>query len=135
VFLFPPPPPPEHGLDVTLVLDDGEKIPAHRAILCCRSEYFAAMLERDFAESKSREIAIHDVTRPVMQIILQYLYTDAAYIPADDLIGVFLVADKFNITQIRNQALEELGYCTSCSSHYIALPYHSRVTANIILCP
>lgn len=67
------------------------------------------MLEHDFAESQATEIPIHDVNRPVMLLILQYLYTDAVYIPADDLIGVFLVADKCNIIQLRTQALEEFS--------------------------
>jgi len=95
-----------------LVLDDGEKVPVHRAIIASRNEYFGAMLIRDFAESHLPEIPVHGLTKPFLILLLQHLYSDAVDIPADDLVPMFLLADKFNIEPVRQQALEEFVYCT-----------------------
>ena len=56
--------------DVTLVVE-GTKIPAHRAILACRSEYFKKMFSHKMRESKEGVVPIDGISLPVFNRLLR----------------------------------------------------------------
>jgi speckle-type POZ protein len=55
---------------------DNETIPAHKFILCLRSEVFRAMLTGSMSESVSSEVHIPDFEAAVVREFLHFLYTD-----------------------------------------------------------
>jgi DNA-binding beta-propeller fold protein YncE len=66
--------------DVVLVVE-GERFPAHRAVLAARSEYFRGMLLSGMQEGSGRqEIALGEVSAGAFRVVLRYLYT--AEVPA-----------------------------------------------------
>ena len=60
--------------DLTLVMDDGVRIPVHRVIIASRSPVFRAMLFGDMREASAAEVAIKDVGSFAMQKVCEYIY-------------------------------------------------------------
>ncbi|ORZ09483.1 hypothetical protein BCR42DRAFT_423508 [Absidia repens] len=58
-------------------------IPTHRFILASQSTYFYAMFCTDFCESQNKVVHLtdHFFTPVVIQVILQYLYSETVYTP------------------------------------------------------
>ncbi|CAO3595538.1 unnamed protein product [Absidia cylindrospora] len=75
------------GCDVHLSLpaenDTVILIPTHRFILASQSTYFYAMFCTDFCESQNKVVHLtdHFFTPMVIQVILQYLYSETVYTP------------------------------------------------------
>jgi len=71
--------------DVTFVLRGGVTLGAHRGLLACASDFFAALFkQRAFAEAGAEEIALDDVEPDVFGALLDWLYTgDEAALLAD----------------------------------------------------
>lgn len=61
-------------LDPTVATD----LRAHRALLAARSSVFEAMLSRDMQERRTNVIEINDLDPPVVQAMLEYMYTGFA---------------------------------------------------------
>lgn len=61
--------------DVTLVSSDNVSFPCHRCILVARLEYFHSMLSFGWAEFSSRKLSL-PISSKVLEVILEYLYTD-----------------------------------------------------------
>lgn len=61
--------------DVTLVVED-VRIPAHKFMLCLRSEVFRAMLTARMSESCSNEIIVKDFDVTTVKELLHFIYTD-----------------------------------------------------------
>ncbi len=66
----------EADADVTLQVGD-VRIPAHKFILCLRSEVLRAMLTGGMRESQSLLVAVPDFEAAVVREFLHYLYTDS----------------------------------------------------------
>jgi sugar lactone lactonase YvrE len=63
--------------DVVLVVE-GERFAAHRAVLAARSEYFRGLLLSGMQEgSGQQEIALKEVSAGAFRVVLRYLYTAA----------------------------------------------------------
>jgi DNA-binding beta-propeller fold protein YncE len=61
--------------DVTFVVEQ-ERVPAHRAYLSTRCEYFGSMFSAGFLEGVSAEVHIEGTTSAAFKALLKYLYTD-----------------------------------------------------------
>jgi leucine-zipper-like transcriptional regulator 1 len=68
--------------DITFIVE-GKKFFAHKLILSLLSERFKAMFSIGMAESKQKEIEIHNISYPVFSSIMQYLYTGDFHFGAD----------------------------------------------------
>ena len=73
---------------------------AHKMMLM-RCSYFRAMLTNEMMESRSRQVTLRDVRRPIMLAILEFLYTDAVEIPLDMAMELFVAADRFGIDRLK----------------------------------
>lgn len=80
--------------------------PAHKAMLI-RSEYFQTMFSSSFQEAQATEhlqIIYVDCSPAVLELILEYLYTDNVDIPLNLAIDVLLAADMLFIEKLKTKA-------------------------------
>eukprot|EP00057_Strongylocentrotus_purpuratus_P003919 XP_003727655.1 PREDICTED: uncharacterized protein LOC100893517 [Strongylocentrotus purpuratus] len=92
--------------DVALVPANDTRIPAHRFLLHCRCEIFAAMLGGGWIESETQEIQMKGLdftmSRLVVETIIQFLYGGAASLSDDvnlrDLLGA---ADMYGLEGLK----------------------------------
>uniref|UniRef100_A0ACD5VDR8 Uncharacterized protein n=1 Tax=Avena sativa TaxID=4498 RepID=A0ACD5VDR8_AVESA len=69
------------GTDVSFIVD-GEKFPAHRAVLAARSPVFRAELFGYMAEATMSSITLQDITPATFKAMLRFIYTDE--LPAEE---------------------------------------------------
>ncbi|CAL5005158.1 unnamed protein product [Urochloa decumbens] len=95
------------GSDVSFVVD-GEKFPAHRAMLSARSPVFKAQLLGSMADAKMESITLHDIAPDTFRVMLRFMYTDA--FPEDSELGdspkerlqdLFTAADRFALDRLK----------------------------------
>ncbi|NXF38840.1 IBTK kinase, partial [Nyctibius bracteatus] len=92
--------------DVTLKSLDGKEFPCHKCVLCARLDYFHSMLSSSWIEASccsALEMPIHS---DILQIIVDYLYTDEALAIKDSqnvefLCNVLVVADQLLISRLK----------------------------------
>ncbi|KAE8450240.1 hypothetical protein EG329_006667 [Mollisiaceae sp. DMI_Dod_QoI] len=85
--------------------------PTHRAMLL-RSEYFQAMFTSSFQEAQVTEylqIVNVDCTPDVLEIVLNFLYTEKADIPIELALDVLYVADMLFIEKLKTKAVVVLS--------------------------
>ncbi|XP_038045590.1 uncharacterized protein LOC119720115 [Patiria miniata] len=70
----------DSGHDIIIKVD-GKEIPAHRFMLCARSQYFSAMLEGSWRESSSSEVELTGFSHAAMMLALQFIYGGAYELP------------------------------------------------------
>lgn len=92
--------------DVTLKSDDGKEFPCHKCVLCARLEYFNSMLGNPWIESTSCTALEMPTSAKVLQVILEYIYTDAAptigeSVSVEFVCNVLVVADQLLITRLK----------------------------------
>ncbi|NXF19523.1 IBTK kinase, partial [Rhodinocichla rosea] len=91
--------------DVTLKSSDGKEFPCHKCVLCARLDYFHSMLNSSWIEAtcSALEMPIHS---DILQIIVDYLYTDEALAIKDSqnvefICNVLVVADQLLISRLK----------------------------------
>ncbi|KAM6323792.1 inhibitor of Bruton tyrosine kinase [Aegotheles albertisi] len=92
--------------DVTLKSLDGKEFPCHKCVLCARLDYFHSMLSSSWMEASccsALEMPIHS---EILQIIVDYLYTDEALAIKDSqnvefICNVLVVADQLLISRLK----------------------------------
>ncbi|NXY72667.1 IBTK kinase, partial [Glareola pratincola] len=92
--------------DVTLKSLDGKEFPCHKCVLCARLDYFHSMLSSSWIEASccsALELPIHS---DILQIIVDYLYTDEALGIKDSqnvefICNVLVVADQLLISRLK----------------------------------
>ncbi len=86
---------------------EGEKIPAHRAILVARSPYFARLFLGDFRESSSAEVDIpaEHVTAKIFRDVLRFLYTGdwESIISPENCVEILGAADSFLMEDLKQR--------------------------------
>ncbi|XP_053350018.1 inhibitor of Bruton tyrosine kinase [Clarias gariepinus] len=92
--------------DVTLRSEDGKEFPCHKCILCARLEYFNSMLGNPWIESTSCTGLEMPTSAKVLQVILEYIYTDDSPTIRESLsvefaCSVLVVADQLLITRLK----------------------------------
>ncbi|XP_064025549.1 inhibitor of Bruton tyrosine kinase isoform X1 [Pogoniulus pusillus] len=92
--------------DVTLKSLDGKEFPCHKCVLCARLDYFHSMLSSSWIEASccsALEMPIHS---DILQIVVDYLYTDEALAIKDSqnvefICNVLVVADQLLIARLK----------------------------------
>lgn len=92
--------------DVTLRSEDGKEFPCHKCVLCARMEYFNSMLGNPWIEATSCTALEMPTTSDVLQVILEYIYTDESPTVRESVIvefvcNVLVVADQLLITRLK----------------------------------
>ncbi|XP_033496610.2 inhibitor of Bruton tyrosine kinase [Epinephelus lanceolatus] len=92
--------------DVTLKSEDGKEFPCHKSVLCARLEYFNSMLGNPWIEATSCTALEMPTSSEVLQVILEYIYTDESPTIKDSLnvefvCNVLVVADQLLITRLK----------------------------------
>ena len=65
----------DHPFDVTLVVENGKQVKAHRRVLSDGSPFFEKVLNTDMKESKEGIIRLEMLTEVCLRDILEFIYT------------------------------------------------------------
>lgn len=92
--------------DVTLKSEDGKEFPCHKSVLCARLEYFNSMLGNPWIEATSCTALEIATSSEILQVILEYIYTDESPTIKESLnvefvCNVLVVADQLLITRLK----------------------------------
>ncbi|XP_035188679.1 BTB/POZ domain-containing protein 8 isoform X4 [Oxyura jamaicensis] len=93
---------------------EGHNFQAHRAILCARSSYFAAMLSGSWAESSQEHITLQGISHIEMSVILHFIYGAILDFPDEVDVGRMLgIADMYGLDGLKEVAIYILkrDYC------------------------
>lgn len=108
--------------DVVLRTDDRRLFQAHRAILCCRAEsnrslaarslaacssFFRALFTNGMNETNDRTVDIHGVQGDIMELILDYIYTNELKLDESNILRVLPAANQ----------LQVLGLFSTCEDY------------------
>eukprot|EP01102_Stenamoeba_stenopodia_P004108 TRINITY_DN1428_c0_g1_i1.p1 TRINITY_DN1428_c0_g1~~TRINITY_DN1428_c0_g1_i1.p1 ORF type:complete len:703 (+),score=172.21 TRINITY_DN1428_c0_g1_i1:118-2226(+) len=85
--------------DITFVVE-GQRIPAHKAILTSRCDVMKAMFRDYFFESKRSEIVMKEASLDSFLPVLEYIYTDHAPIEQSDAVGILMEANKYGLVRL-----------------------------------
>ncbi|GAB0192977.1 BTB/POZ domain-containing protein 8 [Grus japonensis] len=99
--------------DINICIE-GKDFQAHRAILCARSSYFAAMLSGSWAESSQEHITLQGITHVEMSVILHFIYGGILDFPDKVDVGRMLgIADMYGLDGLKEVAIYILkrDYC------------------------
>ncbi|KAM7420261.1 hypothetical protein PAMA_014796 [Pampus argenteus] len=92
--------------DVTLKSEDGKEFPCHKSVLCARLEYFHSMLGNPWIEATSCSALEMPTSSEILQVILEYIYTDESptikeCLNVEFVCNVLVVADQLLITRLK----------------------------------
>uniref|UniRef100_A0A3P8VIF4 Inhibitor of Bruton tyrosine kinase n=1 Tax=Cynoglossus semilaevis TaxID=244447 RepID=A0A3P8VIF4_CYNSE len=92
--------------DVTLKSEDGKEFPCHKSVLCARLEYFNSMLGNPWIEASSCNALELPISSEILQVILEYIYTDECptikeCLKVEFVCSVLVVADQLLITRLK----------------------------------
>ncbi|EDQ85994.1 uncharacterized protein MONBRDRAFT_28769 [Monosiga brevicollis MX1] len=91
---------------------EGPGLPAHRIVLCARSQYFRGMLDSQvFLEARQPEIVLHDIPTPVLKLILKYIYTGDMAFNTDQIqlaVDCLMACREFQLPQFFNAIQKKL---------------------------
>ncbi|RUS75693.1 hypothetical protein EGW08_016535 [Elysia chlorotica] len=92
--------------DVTIKSEDGQERQCHKCVLVSRLEYFYSMLATGWLESSGTTTLTLEVPGQVMDILLQFLYTDEApqlmdSFKEDLLCNLLIVSDQLLVTRLK----------------------------------
>ncbi|XP_068180155.1 inhibitor of Bruton tyrosine kinase [Antennarius striatus] len=92
--------------DVTLKSEDGKEFPCHKSVLCARLEYFNRMLGNPWIEATSCTALEMPTSSEVLQVIMEYIYTDdfppvKESLNVEFVCNVLVVADQLLITRLK----------------------------------
>lgn len=92
--------------DVTLKSEDGKEFPCHKSVLCARLEYFNSMLGNPWIEATSCTALELTTSSEILQVILEYIYTDESPtikegLNVEFICSVLVVADQLLITRLK----------------------------------
>lgn len=106
--------------DVTLVTDDGERIPAHKAILCAVSPTFMAMFSNaHHLESKSLEVTV-PYNCSTFRVALRYMYTGVVD-PFNDPLELLDASSYFCLDSLKECAVNMLKQQTTSDNTFAML--------------
>ncbi|NXR17798.1 BTBD8 protein, partial [Cinclus mexicanus] len=95
---------------------EGKDFQAHRAILCARSGYFAAMLSGSWAESSQEHITLQGISHAEMNVVLHFIYGAILDFPDEVDVGyirMLSIADMYGLDGLKEVAIYILkrDYC------------------------
>lgn len=91
----------EDGLfaDVTITVDSKE-FQLHRLVLSAQSCFFRSMFTSNLRETYDRNIDLKDVSAPVFQSLVDYIYHGTIKLRVEDLQDTYEMADMYQLTAL-----------------------------------
>ncbi|KAJ3646549.1 hypothetical protein Zmor_024133 [Zophobas morio] len=97
--------------DVVLIANE-KRLPAHKAVLAVRSEYFDKLLFGGLQESSQKEIQLNDASSSeAFELFLEYMYTDSISIAPKNIdlsLEVLILAHKYCMEDLQNTLIIKL---------------------------
>ncbi|XP_061479196.1 inhibitor of Bruton tyrosine kinase isoform X2 [Rhineura floridana] len=92
--------------DVTMKSIDGTEFPCHKCVLCARLDYFHSMLSSSWIEASSCTALEMPFPSDILQVILDYIYTDEAVTVKESqnvefICNVLVVADQLLMLRLK----------------------------------
>jgi len=88
--------------DITLILDDGVEIKAHKAVLASRCEVFKVMLTSQMQEGQKNSIEIKDTQSDVFKAIISFIYTDQAeFEDLNMVVNLLIESSKYGLVRLK----------------------------------
>lgn len=110
----------ETPYDVTLVVEGGKEIKAHRIILSKASSFFEKLLNTDMKEGREGVIHLEHCSARIMEDILEFIYTGSVQILPEDAEEMMIAADFFLLPNLIKIASRSLIITTSnCLSTFL----------------
>uniref|UniRef100_H2XXQ3 BTB domain-containing protein n=3 Tax=Ciona intestinalis TaxID=7719 RepID=H2XXQ3_CIOIN len=94
--------------DVTLVAE-GQKFPAHRAILAASSKYFHTMFSSQMKEKFEKEIRIKEVTKVAMKQVIAFIYTNKVLLSEENIDEVLHAASLMQVQDLLALVIQYLS--------------------------
>ncbi|XP_074122351.1 BTB/POZ domain-containing protein 8 isoform X3 [Sminthopsis crassicaudata] len=104
----------KHWCPDIAICTDGKSFQAHKAILCARSRYFAAMLSGCWAESSQEHITLQGIKPVEMNVMMHFIYGGTLDLPNKTNAGQILhLADMYGLEGLKEVTLYILkrDYC------------------------
>ncbi len=111
--------------DVQIVVGHQE-FDVHKLILCCSSDVFKIMLtNRSWSDCQRQRIVLKEEPEciAVFEDFLRYLYTGMVHLNHFNVLPVLMLADKYNVCDLRELAIEYM-----CSHIVSMIPYNHAVS-------
>lgn len=91
----------EDGLfaDVTITVESRE-FQLHRLVLSAQSSFFRSMFTSNLKETFDRHIELKDVSAPVFQLLVDYIYHGTIKLQVEDLQDTYEMADMYQLTAL-----------------------------------
>ncbi|XP_029951013.1 kelch-like protein 10 [Salarias fasciatus] len=112
--------------DAVLKVQDAE-FQIHKVILCECSPYFEALFVR-WSSPNQRDYDIQGITPVIMELIIKFAYTGSAHVTADNVQGLMVTANQFEImdvVQTCSRVLEEQLCPENCISIWKFIRFYS----------
>ncbi|XP_053317203.1 inhibitor of Bruton tyrosine kinase isoform X2 [Spea bombifrons] len=92
--------------DVTMRSEDGKEFNCHKCVLCARLDYFHSMLSSSWIEATSCSALEMPVRTDVLQVIIDYIYTDEAVAVKESanvefICNVLAMADQLLVVRLK----------------------------------
>lgn len=104
--------------NITFLIDDDTKIPAHKFILSARSSYFQKLFDSDFAEATQTEIALK-VPVEAFKAVLGFIYTgriSLVGLNVEQIVEVCQLADQYFFESLKQEISNHLSTILSLNS-------------------
>ena len=107
--------------------DDQARLKAHRIVLCAASPFFYNALNSDMKEKKEGVIRLEEMSKAVMEEVLEYLYTGHVDINENNAFDLLAAADYFLIPSLSSLCskviLQTLTFSKCIGAYYFAVKY------------
>ena len=121
----------DYPFDVTLVVEDGKELKAHRGVLSKGSTFFEKLLDNGMKESTEGVIRLEMLSEFVMRQIMEFMYTGRVQIStegnAQELMAIadYLVLPKLK-TLAEKVLVEKLNVSNAISTYCLAEKYQCQ---------
>ncbi|PNH05481.1 hypothetical protein TSOC_008251 [Tetrabaena socialis] len=95
---------PDSTADVAIVVGD-RTFHAHRGLLSARSDYFQQLFGGGFADGSAQQFNLPDADPVAFEVVLCWVYTGTADVPAALAAGVAELADRLLLPELCSQAV------------------------------
>lgn len=93
--------------DMTVVAEDGEPIPCHRAVLASASPVFDRMLSSQLLEARERHVRVGDVSSAVLHSFVAFMYTGSLPV-GSEMVPLLRLADMYEVPRLSSTCISTL---------------------------